>query len=58
MLYACNQADKFILAIVLVGEDDSVDGPHYIRNPFDREPSWGIASVNYDLGALLQRGQS
>ena len=35
MLYALNQADKFLLAIVLVGEDDAVDGPHYLRNPFE-----------------------
>jgi SNF2 family DNA or RNA helicase len=54
MLYACNQADKFVLAIVLVGEDNATDGPHYIRNPFDAEPGWGVASVNYDLGDLLQ----
>ena len=42
MLYAFNQADKFVLAIVLVGESDTVDGPHYLRNPFDREPGWGV----------------
>jgi hypothetical protein len=53
MLYACNQADKFILAIVLVGEDNATDGPHYIRNPFDTEPGWGVASVNFDIKALL-----
>jgi len=38
LLYALNQADKFVLAIVLVGEDDSADGPYYVRNPFDSEP--------------------
>ena len=57
MLYACNQADKFILAIVLVGENDSVDGPHYIRNPFDVEPGWGVASVNYNLGDLISKAE-
>ena len=56
MLYALNQADKFVLAIVLVGEKDAVDGPHYIRNPFDTEPGWGVSSVNFDLKSLLQRG--
>ena len=55
MLYACNQADKFILAIVIVGENDLVEGPHYIRNPFDAEPGWGVASVNFDIDALLNR---
>lgn len=37
MLYAFNQGDKFVLAIALVGEDDTIDGPQYIRNAFDRE---------------------
>jgi hypothetical protein len=57
MLYAFNQGDKFVLAIVLVGESDTVEGPHYIRNPFDREPGWGIASINYDLSNLLARAE-
>ena len=56
MLYALNQADKFLLAIVLVGEDDAVDGPHYLRNPFEAEPGWGVSSVNYDLKSLLEKG--
>lgn len=58
MLYAFNQGDKFVLAVVLVGEGDAVDGPHYIRNPFDREPSWGVASINYNLGDLLARAEA
>ena len=41
MLYAFNQGDKFLLAIVLVGEDDTVDGPHYLRNPFDARTRLG-----------------
>ena len=53
LLYALNQADKFWLAIVLVGADDAVEGPHYLRNLVDAEPGWGVASVNYDLKALL-----
>ncbi len=57
MLYALNQADKFVLALVLVDEtDDAVDGPYYLQNPFDTEPGWGVSSVNYDLKALLERG--
>jgi len=55
MLYAFNQGDKFVLAIALVGENDAIDGPYYVRNPFDREPGWGVASVNYDLANLLSR---
>ena len=30
MLYALNQADKFLLAIVLVGDDGRIEGPHYL----------------------------
>jgi hypothetical protein len=58
MLYAFNQGDKFVLAIALVDEDNAVDGPHYIRNPFDCEPGWGIASVNYNLDDLLARAEA
>jgi len=54
MLYALNQSEKFHLAIVLVGEDDAVEGPFYLQNPFDTEPGWGISSVNYDLKSLLE----
>jgi hypothetical protein len=57
MLYAFNQGDKFVLAIVLVDPDGAHDGPHYIRNPFSREPDWGVASVNYKLGDLLARAE-
>ena len=58
MLYALNQADKFLLAIVLVGDADAVEGPFYLRNPFDTEPGWGVSSVNYELNALLERATS
>jgi superfamily II DNA/RNA helicase len=57
MLYALNQADKFRLAIVLVGENEQIDGPYYLRNPFEAEPGWGVSSVNYDLETLLKRTQ-
>ena len=55
MLYAFNQADKFVFAIVLVDEDDQFDVPHYLRNPFDTEPGWGVSSVNFDIRELLKR---
>lgn len=58
MLYAFNQGHKFVLAIALVGENDAVEGPHYIRNPFDREPGWGVASINFSLGELLAKAES
>lgn len=53
ILYALNQAEKFILAIVLVGEDETIDGPHYVRNPFTREPDWSESSSNHDITKLL-----
>ncbi|BCX80569.1 hypothetical protein MIT9_P0142 [Methylomarinovum caldicuralii] len=57
ILYALNQADKFILAIVIVDGDD-IDGPCYIRNPFSAEPDFGVASINYSLDDLLGRAMS
>jgi hypothetical protein len=53
MLYAFNQGDKFVLAIVLVNGDDSCEGPYYLCNPFENEPGWGVASINFNLGELL-----
>ncbi len=55
ILYAFNQADKFLLAIVFVRDNDTIDGPHYMANPFQREPDWGAASVNYSISDLLAR---
>jgi superfamily II DNA or RNA helicase len=58
MLYGLNQADKFLLAIVFVGENEAVDGPHYLRNFFESEPGWGVASINFEIKALLERAES
>lgn len=58
VLYALNQGDKFVLAIALVGDDDAIDGPHYVRRPFDREPGWGVRSINFNLGDLLARAET
>ncbi len=52
ILYALNQADKFILAIVIVDGND-YEGPYYIRNPFSAEPGFGVASINYELKDLM-----
>jgi superfamily II DNA or RNA helicase len=53
ILYGLNQSDKFILAIVLV-DDENHEGPFYVRNPFKQEPEWGVASMNWDLKQLLK----
>ncbi len=55
ILYAYNQGDKFLLALVFVNPDDTTDGPHYVRRPFDREPGPGEVSVNYSVPHLLAR---
>ncbi|HNV70631.1 MAG TPA: helicase-related protein, partial [Candidatus Ozemobacteraceae bacterium] len=57
VLYGFNQGDKFMLAIVLVGPDQSADGPYYLSRPFDREPGWAETSINFDLAQLLTRAQ-
>ncbi|WVN42276.1 helicase-related protein [beta proteobacterium MWH-UniP1] len=57
ILYGLNQADKFILAVVIV-DGDSHEGPHYIRNPFTQEPDWAVTSINLDLASLLERAQA
>lgn len=56
ILYGLNQADKFILAVVIV-DGDSHEGPHYIRNPFTQEPDWAVTSINLDLAALLEKAE-
>ncbi|MBX3631060.1 MAG: DUF3883 domain-containing protein [Nitrosomonas sp.] len=56
ILYGLNQADKFILAIVLV-DGDRHEGPFYVRQPFTQEPDWAETSKNLDLGQLLIRAE-
>lgn len=54
IVYGLNQANKFLLAIVIVDGDD-FEGPFYIRNPFVHEPDFAVSSVNYDLSDLLSK---
>jgi hypothetical protein len=54
ILYGLNQADKFILAIVLV-DGDQHEGPFYVTKPFTQEPDWAVTSINLDLTELLSR---
>jgi superfamily II DNA or RNA helicase len=58
ILYALNQAEKFRLAIVLVGDDDRVEGPFYVKDPFEAEPGWGVSSINFEMKALLGRAEA
>lgn len=54
IIYGLNQADKFILAIVLV-DGDGHEGPFYVRQPFTQEPDWATTSINLDLSQLLSK---
>ena len=54
ILYSLNKPDDFILAIVEFTGDDS-HSVHYLRQPFKREPDFGVTSVNYNFAELLAR---
>ncbi len=54
ILYSLNKPEDYILAMV----EFLPDGGHrvrYLREPFRREPDFGVTSVNYDFGELLAR---
>jgi SNF2 family DNA or RNA helicase len=53
ILYSLNKPDDFILAIVEF--DGDTHRVHYVRRPFQREPDFGVTSVNYDLAELIAR---
>jgi len=57
VLYSLNKPEDFILAIVefLDREEHRV---HYLRRPFQREPDFGVTSVNYAFAELLERAIS
>jgi superfamily II DNA or RNA helicase len=54
ILYSLNKPEDFILAIVEFLPDDS-HRVHYVRRPFQREPDFGVTSVNYHFGELIDR---
>jgi hypothetical protein len=54
ILTSLNKPDSFILALVEFLGDDS-QRVHYLRQPFRREPDFGVTSVNYDFAELLAR---
>ncbi|HEX3131783.1 MAG TPA: helicase-related protein, partial [Thermoanaerobaculia bacterium] len=56
ILYSLNKPDDFILAIVefLDGAEHRI---HYLRRPFQREPDFGVTSVNYDFAELIVRAE-
>jgi SNF2 family DNA or RNA helicase len=56
ILYSLNKPEDFILAIVEFNPDDS-HRVHYLRRPFQREPDFGVTSVNYNFAELLARAE-
>ena len=54
ILYSLNKPESFILAIVEFGPGES-HKVHYLRKPFQREPDFGVTSVNYNFADLLAR---
>ena len=54
ILTSLNKPDDYILAIVEFQEEGQ-HRVHYLRQPFQREPDFGVTSVNYDFAELLAR---
>jgi len=57
ILTALNKPDEFILALVEV-DGETAKQPVYVRRPFQKEPDFGVTSVNYELKELLRRGEA
>lgn len=57
VLYSLNKPEQFILALVEFLETGSHKA-HYLREPFRREPDFGVTSINYDFADLLQRASA
>lgn len=57
ILTSLNKPDSYILAIVEFLPDGG-HRVHYVRRPFQREPDFGVTSVNYDLGELIERAEA
>ncbi|MCS6883591.1 MAG: helicase-related protein [Oscillochloridaceae bacterium] len=57
ILYSLNKPDDYILALVLFA-DDGTHSVRYVRRPFQREPDFGVTSVNYSCAELLARSEA
>ncbi len=55
ILTALNKPDDYFLAIVTFGEGEPQ--VFYVRQPFRREPDFGVTSVNYTVAELLARAE-
>ena len=57
ILYSFNKPDDFILAMVEFLDRDE-HRVHCLRRPFQREPDFGVTSVNYNFADLLRRAEA
>ena len=57
ILYSLKKPEDFILAIVELLDEDR-HRIHYLRRPFQREPVFGVTSVNYALAELLAQSNT
>jgi len=56
ILTGLNKPDDFILAVAQIDGDRK--DLRYVRKPFQRDPDFGVESVNYSLAELLNRGEA
>ena len=57
ILTGLNAPEQFILALVEVSNDGQGNAPRYVRQPFSKEPDFGVTSVNYNMGDLLKMSE-
>ena len=57
VLTSLNKPDDFILAIVEFADAEN-HHLHYVRRPFQREPDFGVTSINYNLDELIRRASA
>ena len=56
VLYSLNKPDACTLSTIeFIGAD--AHRVHYLRRPFQREPDFGVTSVNYSFAELLARAE-
>ena len=56
ILYSLNKPEHYILALVTFQPDGTLQVA-YLRRPFQREPDFGVTSVNYSFTELLARAE-
>ncbi len=62
IITALNKPDNYILAVVEVPTSEELtegdnSNVYYLRQPFQKEPDFGVTSVNYNLKELKERSQ-